>query len=396
MEIEKALGYSNRLDEGVIGNVGKMIVNGVKQAASNVSTAVNTAQTTVSNAAAKSEAAANSAQDTANAAKADKVIADGSGVSLKADDKATKALVATINAAVKKIDGQIQALQSKAGQSNPHQQDASQQQPQQGSDQQQPSQPAPVKESVFTLDTILLGRVQEAIDAKKAVKDLMKVKDGLTKSLSSGILTAKGIQLTASVLGSAFENDPDAKALIDKLNKSYGSASSTQKAAAAKAANGAQQQPQASVQPAQPAAAQQAPANNTGTQAAQQPSQQDSKVQEPAKPAVASQDVIKKCGAALGQISSSIDAIKAKNPAASLGQPSKDALYSSVGGDTYLDQVKAVINKVSSDLNNFVLMQESSSGLSDLKRLSEQLQGVLQEVEGSIGAEKNDINGGIR
>lgn len=363
MELETALGYGNQLSEGALANVGKMAVNGIKQAASTVSSAVNGAAASINTAAAKSDANAAAAKSAADAAKLEKVVSGGEGVSLKGTDKDTKALVAAVNSVIKAIDDKLGSLQA--------------------------------KESKVTLDDILLNRLQEGSDAKKTVADLTKIKDGLSKSLTSGILTAKGLQATVGTLSGVFGDDQNAKGLLDKLNKAYSGAATFQKAAFQQKATGQQAQANQASQVKQPGT-QTSQSQNTST-SGQQPQQKATAEQPQSGPAdklkdepqknvlEQSQDVIKKCGAALGQITSSIDAIKSKNPGSNFGAPSKDPLYAAVGGDTYLDQVRAVISKVSSDLGNYALSQkplgESVGVLPDLERLNEDVRAFLVEYD---------------
>ena len=361
IELEEVL-YDSRLEEGLVSNAGKMIVNGVKQAGAAIAKGVNNVVTSSNDAAAASDAKTADAQAQADQSKLDKVISGKSGVSLAGQDKQTKATVSAVNAIISEIDTKISALNGPA---------------------QAPAEGAPddqVKEALAFVDT-LSGRLQEDAqgDSKKEIAALTKFKDGLAKSLQSGVFSGKGLKTITDNLGKLLGDEQKAKALTDPLNQAYSAALDTQyKQYQKKVAQQKEQPKEATPSPAaqapQPSQAQapqtptkpeqaptgQAPEQKTG------PEQADGQLKK-------AHDVIKKCGNALGQISSSIDAIKSSAPAANFGQPSKDGFYSGVAGDTYIDQVKNIVSKVASDLNGYVMMKETEEKLNELARLMEQL-----------------------
>lgn len=360
IELEEVL-YDSRLEEGLVSNAGKMIVNGVKQAGAAIAKGVNNVVTSSNDAAAASDAKTADAQAQADQSKLDKVISGKSGVSLAGQDKQTKATVSAVNAIISEIDTKISALNGPA---------------------QAPAEGAPddqVKEALAFVAT-LSGRLQEDAqgDSKKEIAALTKFKDGLAKSLQSGVFSGKGLKTITDNLGKLLGDEQKAKALTDPLNQAYSAALDTQykqyqKKVAQQKEQPKEATPSPAAQPAQPSQAQapqtptkpeqaptgQAPEQKTG------PEQADGQLKK-------AQDVIKKCGNALGQISSSIDAIKSSAPA-NFGQPSKDGFYSGVAGDTYIDQVKNIVSKVASDLNGYVLMKETEEKLNELARLMEQL-----------------------
>lgn len=364
IELEEVL-YDSRLEEGLVSNAGKMIVNGVKQAGAAIAKGVNNVVTSSNDAAAASDAKTADAQAQADQSKLDKVISGKSGISLAGQDKQTKATVSAVNAIISEIDTKISALNGPA---------------------QAPAEGAPddqVKEALAFVDT-LSGRLQEDDqgDSKKEIAALTKFKDGLAKSLQSGVFSGKGLKTITDNLGKLLGDEQKAKALTDPLNQAYSAALDTQykqyqKKVAQQKEQPKEATPSPATQQAQPSQAQaqapqtpptkpeqaptgQAPEQKTG------PEQADGQLKK-------AQDVIKKCSNALGQISSSIDAIKSSAPAANFGQPSKDGFYSGVAGDTYIDQVKNIVSKVASDLNGYVMMKETEEKLNELARLMEQL-----------------------
>lgn len=367
IELEEVL-YDSRLEEGLVSNAGKMIVNGVKQAGAAIAKGVNNVVTSSNDAAAASDAKTADAQAQADQSKLDKVISGKSGVSLAGQDKQTKATVSAVNAIISEIDTKISALKNGPAQA-----------PAEGAPEDQ------VKEALAFVDT-LSGRLQEDAqgDSKKEIAALTKFKDGLAKSLQSGVFSGKGLKTITDNLGKLLGDEQKAKALTDPLNQAYSAALDTQYK---------QYQKKVAQQKEQPKEATPSPATQPATQQAQ-PSQAQAPQTPPTKPEQAptgqapeqktgpeqadgqlkkAQDVIKKCGNALGQISSSIDAIKSSAPAANFGQPSKDGFYSGVAGDTYIDQVKNIVSKVASDLNGYVMMKETEEKLNELARLMEQL-----------------------
>jgi len=363
MELDDILLYKKEsLDEGVIANAGKMLANGVKQVVSNVATGINNITTASNNAVTASNEKTATTQATQASSQMDKMISEKSGISTASQDKQTKNTIALVNKVIKMIDAKIAELQ------NPAQQAPAQAPTEQSGVATTDVAPTTTVAESINLEDILTNRLYEAVDNKKALENLKKFKDGLSQSISSGVFTSKGLKTITDNIGKIIGDTPEVKDVVSKLTQSYTSSVETQfkdyqtkKTQATPQSQPTQAQQKASVQPA--------PATT--------PEQKK-------QSAVASQDVIKKCSTALGQVSSSIEAIKTKSPTANFGTPKTDGIYATAQGETYIDQVKNLIATLSKDLSGYVLVQESLNQLSSLQRLSEDLNNTKKELDSLI------------
>ena len=347
-ELEEILAFTGEsLNEGIISNVGGIIKNGVNQAVSTVSKTVNDVKTTTNNALTAASQNADQAKIDTDKSKLNQLLSSKSGISLKSNDKNTKSLVTALNSLSSMIDAKMKELET-------------------------PSQEDKQVQESLAFTNILLNKLEEA-DNKEA-NNLKKFKDGITKVLGSGVAQGKGIETLVANVKKILGDSPEVNNLISTISQSYKASVDYQSSQYQKT------QQQSTAKPSQPVNNQspqpmQTPQSTQTSQQTKAPTQSQEAPQQDQvkKDTVTAQDVIKKCEAALKQITSSIDSIKNNSPNANFGVPSKEGIYEKVEGDSYIDQVKNIISKLSSDLNNYVIMKESQDKLSDLKKISEDL-----------------------